>query len=174
MLRWLGFEQAAVLDGGWQAWLRQGLPVRAGRENHPAGAVQVCLRPELAIHTEQVERLRSDPAYRLVDARSVERYRGENEPIDPVAGHIPGAINAPYLENMAPDGTFLSKVELRQKYLSLLGEVPADKVVFYCGSGVTAVHGILAMMAAGLGEARLYPGSWSEWITDDERPIARD
>jgi thiosulfate/3-mercaptopyruvate sulfurtransferase len=172
MLHWLGFDQAAVLDGGWQAWLRLGLPLRSGREANPPGSFQARLRPELAMTTAQVERLRSDPAYRLIDARSAERFRGENEQLDPVAGHIPGAINAPYMENLAPDGTFLSKDVLRQRYLSLLGDVPADKVVFYCGSGVTAVHDILALMAAGLGEGRLYPGSWSEWITHPELPRA--
>jgi thiosulfate/3-mercaptopyruvate sulfurtransferase len=173
MLRWLGFEDAAVLNGGWQAWLRQGLPLRSGSEVNPPGEFQARLRPELAITTEQVERLRSGRAYRLVDARSAERFRGENEQFDPVAGHIPGAINAPYMENLAPDGTFLSKDVLRQRYIALLGDVPADKVVFYCGSGVTAAHDILAMMAAGLGESRLYPGSWSEWITHPELARAR-
>ncbi len=166
MLRWLGFNSAAVLDGGWQAWMRVGLPVRPGSEISPPRPFRLHPRPELVVTADQVERLRLDPAYRLVDARASDRFRGQNEKIDPVAGHIPGAINAPYQENMTPEGTYRPKDELRQKYLSLLGDVPAENVIFYCGSGVSAVHGILAMLVAGLGEARLYAGSWSEWITN--------
>ena len=173
MLRWLGFDSAAVLDGGWQTWRRLGLPVRPGREIHPPRSFQVHLRPELVVTADQVERMRLDPAYQLVDARASDRFRGQNEKIDPVAGHIPGAINAPYQENMTPEGTYRPKDELRQRYLSLLGDVPADKVVYYCGSGVSAVHDILAMMVAGLGEAHLFAGSWSEWITNHDRPVAR-
>jgi thiosulfate/3-mercaptopyruvate sulfurtransferase len=172
MLRWLGFDSAAVLDGGWQAWKHMGLPKRPGGEIRPPGSFQVHLRPELVVTVNQVERLRSDPAYRLVDVRASDRFRGQNEKIDPVAGHIPGAINSPYQENMTLEGAYRPEDELRQKYLILLGDVPAENVIFYCGSGVTAVHSILAMLVAGLGEGRLYPGSWSEWITDRERPIA--
>jgi thiosulfate/3-mercaptopyruvate sulfurtransferase len=174
MLRWLGFQDVAVLDGGWQAWLRQGLPLRQGEETIPSGFFDVRLRPELVFSSAQIEKVRSDPAYRLVDARSAERFHGQNEQIDPIAGHIPGAINIPYKENTATEGIFFTKEELRLRYLSQLGIVPADRVVFYCGSGVTAVQNILAMMEAGLGEARLYPGSWSEWITDPQRPIATE
>ncbi len=172
MLRWLGFDSAAVLDGGWQEWLRRGLPVKEGSESRPSKPFEIHLRPELAVSTAEVEQLRSDPAYRLIDARAADRFRGQNEKFDPVAGHIPGAINAPYLENLTPEGVFRPKDELRGKYLSLVGDVPADHVVFYCGSGVTAVHDILAMLAAGMGEARLYPGSWSEWITHPELTVA--
>jgi thiosulfate/3-mercaptopyruvate sulfurtransferase len=129
-------------------------------------------RPELVVTADQVERMRSDPAYRLVDVRASDRFHGQNEKIDPVAGHIPGAVNIPYTDNMTPEGTYRPKDELLKKYLSLLDDVPAENVIFYCGSGVTAVHGILAMLAAGLGEARLYAGSWSEWITNRERPVA--
>jgi thiosulfate/3-mercaptopyruvate sulfurtransferase len=107
-----------------------------------------------------------------VDARTVDRYRGENEIIDPVAGHIPGAINLPYPENLTPTGVFRSPEELRQMYLDFLGDFPPDQAVFYCGSGVTSSHNILAMVHAGLPEARLYAGSWSEWITDPARPVA--
>ncbi len=117
--------------------------------------------------------MRVNPAYRLVDARSVDRYRGENETIDPVAGHIPGAANAPYKDVLSVTGKLLSGEDLRAYYLKLLGGVEASRAVFYCGSGVTASLHILAMLHAGLGEARLYAGSWSEWITDAQRPIAR-
>jgi len=109
----------------------------------------------------------------LLDARSADRFRGENETIDPVPGHIPGAISAAYAGNLNPDGTFQGKRSLRARYKKMLGEVPTSRVVCYCGSGVTATHDILAMMLAGLGEARLYAGSYSEWITDPGRPVEK-
>jgi thiosulfate/3-mercaptopyruvate sulfurtransferase len=170
----LGHAAVAVLDGGWQAWKRRELPVRQGMETRATQPFHARPRPELVFSTEQVDRIRRDLAYRLIDARTADRFHGKNEKIDPVAGRIPGAFNAPYLENLTPEGTFRSKAELRQKYQSLLGATPIENVVFYCGSGVTAVHDILAVSAAGLGEARLYPGSWSEWITDPRRPVARE
>jgi thiosulfate/3-mercaptopyruvate sulfurtransferase len=174
VLHWLGLDAATVLDGGWQAWKRRELPLRQGVETRAPRPFYARPRSELIFSAEQVERLRRDPAYRLIDARSADRFHGKNEKIDPVAGRIPGALNAPYLENLTPEGTFRSKAELRQKYQALLGEAPLENVVFYCGSGVTAVHDILAVSAAGLGEARLYPGSWSEWITDPRRPVERE
>ena len=119
----------------------------------------------------EVERIRQDPAYRLVDSRAAERYRGDVEPIDRVGGHIPGAVNAPYGENLTSTGVFHPAEELRVRYEALLGDVPPEKAVFYCGSGVTSIHSLLAMMYAGVGEGRLYAGSWSEWITNDEYPI---
>jgi thiosulfate/3-mercaptopyruvate sulfurtransferase len=110
---------------------------------------------------------------RLLDARAADRYRGENETIDPVAGHIPGALSAPYAGNLEPDGRFLAPDALRTRFASLLGAgVAAGEVICYCGSGVTAAHDALAMAHAGLGDVRLYVGSWSEWITDPGRPIA--
>lgn len=119
-----------------------------------------------------VAQIRHDPKWRLGDARAHERYLGRNEMIDPVAGHIPGAISIPYAENLTPEGFFRSADALHEQYMTLLKGAPAEHTVFYCGSGVTAIHNILAMRAAGLGEARLYAGSWSEWITDPARPIA--
>jgi thiosulfate/3-mercaptopyruvate sulfurtransferase len=107
----------------------------------------------------------------VFDARSFERYQGLNETIDPVAGHIPGARSAPYAENLQADGRFKPRQDLRQRYLDLLGAVPAHRAVFYCGSGVTAIHDILAMEYAGLAGARLYAGSWSEWIVNPQRPV---
>jgi thiosulfate/3-mercaptopyruvate sulfurtransferase len=115
--------------------------------------------------------MRWDPAYRVFDARTLERYRGENETIDPVAGHIPGAVSAPYVDNLTKEGIFRPADELQTHYQHLLGEVPARRAIFYCGSGVTSIHNILAMAHAGMGEARLYAGSWSEWITDPGRPV---
>jgi thiosulfate/3-mercaptopyruvate sulfurtransferase len=123
------------------------------------------------VDSEGVQDLFMDSAWRLLDARSPDRFRGKNETIDPVAGHIPGAVSAPYANNLTPEGIFQPVKKLRSTYQSLLGSLPADRAVFYCGSGVTAAHGILAMALAGLGRPRLYPGSWSEWITNPDRPV---
>jgi len=172
MLLWLGHQSAAVLDGGWQAWLSAGMdtsrvPVgRSPRQFTPQP------RADLLVDTAFVELVRQDPGWYLGDARARERYLGQNETIDPVAGHIPGAHSIPYLENLNPEGFFRSPAELRDRYTALLQGIPAERTVFYCGSGVTSIHNILAMQAAGLGEARLYAGSWSEWIAEPTRPIA--
>lgn len=172
MLRWLGYEQVAVLDGGWQEWRRAGYPTRGGEETRPPRAFTPQPRPGLIATSDEVDKLRLDPRYRVLDARTPDRYRGENETIDPVAGRIPGATSVPYGGNLNPDGTFRSAEQLRRRYEHLLGEVPAENSITYCGSGVTSIHNILAMMHAGLGEGKLYVGSWSEWITDPQRPVA--
>ena len=173
MLRWLGHEAAAVLDGGWPAWLKEGRPQTDSQTEITSQSFDLRLNEHLSLDAEDVEKWRIDPDYLLIDARGADRYRGENETIDPVAGHIPGAISAPFAQNLDSDGHFLSRDALRQRFLPLNEEWRADRTVVYCGSGVTAAHHILAMLHAGLGEARLYPGSWSEWITDDRRPLAR-
>jgi thiosulfate/3-mercaptopyruvate sulfurtransferase len=173
LLRWLGHEKVALLDGGWQAWIKKGLPVRGGKEIRKARIFVPHLRDELIVTTEEVDKMREDSYYRLLDARSGDRFRGENETIDPVAGHIPGAISAPYTDNMNLDGTFRADESLADKYKKLVEGVPIDHVLVYCGSGVTATHDILAMMKAGLGEARLYAGSYSEWITSPKRPVEK-
>jgi thiosulfate/3-mercaptopyruvate sulfurtransferase len=173
MLRWLGHDTAVVLDGGWSKWLAEGRPVRSGDEQRERREFIPRLRPELLVDAEEVDARRNDPTWLVVDARASERYRGEVEPIDPVAGHIPGAISLPYAGNLTPEGTFRSVEELRRRYLPVLGDVLPENVAFYCGSGVTAVNDILAMMYAGLGEPKLYPGSWSEWITDPNRPVGK-
>ncbi len=173
LLRWLGHEQVALLDGGWQAWVSSGLPVRGGNETREPRVFIPHPRNELIVSTVEAEKMRKDPKYRVLDARTAERYRGENETIDPVAGHIPGAISAPYPDNLNPDGTFRAEESLAEKYKRLIAGAPIDHVVAYCGSGVTATHDILAMMKAGLGEAKLYAGSYSEWITDPKRPVER-
>ncbi|MCS6844554.1 MAG: sulfurtransferase [Caldilineales bacterium] len=172
MLRWIGHEAAAVLDGGWQAWLAAGLPTRSGAEARPPARLTPRLRPELAVTAAEVDARRGNPAWRVLDARGADRFRGENETIDPVAGHIPGARSAPYADNLTPDGRFRDVESLRLRYQALLGDVAADRAICYCGSGVTAAHNLLAMLHAGLGEGRLYPGSWSEWIADPARPVA--
>ncbi|NJM13751.1 MAG: sulfurtransferase [Synechococcaceae cyanobacterium SM1_2_3] len=171
LLRWLGHEACAVLDGGFAAWRRDGLPVTA-----EAPVIQPRLfdaQPDdrLWLSSEQVQALTPDQA--VLDARGAARFRGEQEPIDPVAGHIPGAINLPTDGNLTADGRFLPTVELRARFDAALAGRPPAQIIHSCGSGVTACHNLLAMEAAGLSGSRLYPGSWSEWIRDPERPIAQ-
>jgi thiosulfate/3-mercaptopyruvate sulfurtransferase len=173
LLHWLDHPAAAVLDGGWQAWQAEGRPIRTGEETRPAQSFTPGLRNELLASAGEVEEISHDRSYRLLDARAHDRYLGQNETIDPVAGHIPGAVSAPYAGNLTPQGKFRPAEELRQRYLQLLGEVSPERAVIYCGSGVTAAHNLLAMAHAGLGLARMYAGSWSEWITNSEHPIER-
>jgi len=172
MLRWLGHDKAAVLDGGWQKWQAEGRLVSNLPTTRSVRSFIPKAHPEKIATVNDVENIRLDPSYLLVDARAAERFRGMNEVIDPVAGHIPGAVSAPYLNNLNEDFTFRSTEILRSSYSTLLGSIPAERVVFYCGSGVTSIHSILAMVHAGFSEPRLYAGSWSEWITDSDRPIA--
>jgi thiosulfate/3-mercaptopyruvate sulfurtransferase len=173
LLRWLGHEAVALLDGGWQEWFKQGLAVRSGNETRKHRIFVPHPRNELIVSTEEIDAMRKNPQYRLLDARSADRFQGENETIDPVAGHIPGAISAPYAWNLNTDSTFRVSENLAARYKRLINGVPIHHVVCYCGSGVTATHDILAMMKAGLGEARLYAGSYSEWITDPNRPVEK-
>lgn len=172
-LHWLGHEAAAVLDGGWQHWLRSGGSSQSGLEARSPRVFKPQPRPELLASLMEVDSMRSDPAYLVLDSRAADRYRGENETIDPVAGHIPGTLNAPFAENAGPDGLFLPGEALRKRFRALLGDIPSQNAVFYCGSGVTAAYNLLALQHAGLGEGKLYAGSWSEWITDLGRPVAK-
>jgi thiosulfate/3-mercaptopyruvate sulfurtransferase len=175
LLRWLGHMAVSVLDGGWQAWLKENYPLRQGKETplprtfipqKAEGQKEAVSAAEIAVRLGQ-------PSLLLFDSRTVERYRGEGESIDPIAGRIPGAISAPYSENLDSEGRFLPPEQLHMRFERLLGGAPAERAIFYCGSGVTATHNLLALAHAGLGEARLYAGSWSEWITDPRRPVAR-
>lgn len=170
MLRWLGHEAVAVLDGGWPAWQAAGLPVSNRLAN--VRPRQFNAKPAAlgTVDAARVEEVRTGNEYVVVDSRAPERYRGEVEPIDPVAGHIPGAINIPFPANLAA-GKFLSPEELKERFVNALGDTSPEKVIFYCGSGVTACHNLLAYAHAGLGDAVLYPGSWSEWITDENREV---
>jgi thiosulfate/3-mercaptopyruvate sulfurtransferase len=172
MLRWLGHDRVAVLDGGWEAWVKAGAPVNAEVPKNKPAVFSASPRP-LAVDVGYVQSHLNDPGMLIVDARSPERYRGETEPIDPVAGHIPGARNRLYKDNLDTSGRFKSAAELRAGFISLLGDRAAEHVVHQCGSGVSACHNILAMEIAGLTGSRLYPGSWSEWCADPARPIAR-
>jgi thiosulfate/3-mercaptopyruvate sulfurtransferase len=171
MLRWLGHEGVAVLDGRFTHWLEAGYATKPGVEVNSPRKFTPRLRPELLVGTSEIMAIRSDPDFRLIDSRSEDRYQGINETIDPVAGHIPGAINAFYGDNLTEDGCFKSKDELRARFDKILEGYPPEHTVFYCGSGVTAAHNLLALHYAGNGEALLYPGSWSEWITDPDRSI---
>lgn len=172
MLRWTGHEKAAVLDGGWRLWLAAGHPVSADIPVRSPRTFTPKPLPHLEASVDEVVAALGNPAVRLLDARGADRFRGENETIDPKAGHIPGAVSAPFMENLAPDGLFLDQETLRTRFHALLGNTQASDTIVYCGSGVTATHNVLAMLHAGLGDARLYAGSWSHWITDPNRPIA--
>jgi thiosulfate/3-mercaptopyruvate sulfurtransferase len=171
MLRWLGHESVAVLDGGYPAWVEAGYPVNNVIPSPVTKTFSPKLQSEMLVTAEDVLRNFGDPGYLLIDSRGPERYRGEIEPIDPVAGHIPGAINYPFASNIDTKGHVQLKQVLRGRFETLFRDVPAERVTFYCGSGVTAAHNVLAVAHAGLGMPRMYAGSWSEWITDPERPI---
>lgn len=172
LARWLGHERVAVLDGGWQAWLAAGGPSSRELPTRPPGAFTARAPRVEAVDAAHVLATRGDPKTLLIDARAPERYAGEQEPIDPVAGHIPGAVNRFWQANLV-DGRFKDPATLRTEYGALLvGRSPRD-VVHQCGSGVTACHNLLAMEIAGLPGSRLYAGSWSEWIADPARPVAR-
>jgi thiosulfate/3-mercaptopyruvate sulfurtransferase len=173
LLNWLGHPAVAVLDGGWQGWSRPGVPTRAGEENRVWRPFIPSIKADLVVESEEVSMAVHDPDVRIIDARGADRYRGENESIDPVAGHIPGAVSAPYLENLDPDGRFISPEALKARFSDLLAGLPGEQAIFYCGSGVTAAQALLAMAHSGLGMGRLYAGSWSEWILDPERPVTR-
>jgi thiosulfate/3-mercaptopyruvate sulfurtransferase len=173
LLNWTGHSAVVVLDGDWRKWQREGRPVRAGISIRSARRFVPHPRSDLLITATEIERQRRSADHKLFDARTADRYRGENETIDPIAGHIPGAISAPYPDNLRPDGTFRSDEELRARFTALLGNTPAHQSAFYCGSGVTAAHNVLALKHAGLGDAKLYAGSWSEWITNPQLPIEK-
>ena len=172
MLRWLGHDAVAVLDGGFVKWTREGRPVSAEAPRvTPVKFVAARVLP--TVNASGIAASLPRHGLLLLDARAAERYRGESEPIDPVAGHIPGALNRPYTRNIHDDGTFRSPRELRSEFDAMLHGRAPDDLVHYCGSGVTACHNLLAMTIAGYPLTRLYPGSWSEWITDRRRPIAK-
>lgn len=173
MLRWVGHERAALLDGGWQAWLAAGKPTKSDDQTRTPRIFVAKQRPGLVVEADSIQDQLAAPAFFLVDSRSPERFRGEQETLDPVAGRIPGAVNSPHTQVIGPDGFFRSKDELNTHFKRLLGGKPASDAVFYCGSGVSATQNLLALAHAGLGQARLYPGSWSEWITDPNRPIEK-
>jgi len=172
MLRWVGHDAVAVLDGGLGAWQQAGHPVSADTRAPQPGRFTGAPRP-LAVDAAFVAAHLDDGTMRLVDARAPDRFHGENETLDPVGGHIPGAVNRFFKDNLAADGRFKSAAALRGEFAALLGETAPAQVVQQCGSGVTACHNLLAMEYAGLAGSRLYAGSWSEWCAAPARPVAR-
>jgi len=187
LLRWMGHRHVAVLNGGLAAWQQASLPVETGlRRREPRTFVSRPVEGSV-VSTAELERAQSNGALgssgsvarsasqsMLVDARAADRFAGENETIDPVAGHIPGALNHPFARNVDPRGRFLPAGELRERWQTTLGAgKDSARVIAMCGSGVTACHNLLALEIAGLPGARLYAGSWSEWIRDSRRPVAR-
>jgi thiosulfate/3-mercaptopyruvate sulfurtransferase len=166
MLRWLGHDDVAVLDGGLRRWLQLGLPTTEEVPRPAPGSFVARPRPELAVDASTVL-----AAARVLDARAPERYRGEVEPIDAVAGHVPGARNHPFSLSLDAQGRFLAPDDLRESLAASLDGVPPRRAIAMCGSGVTACHLLLALEHAGLTGARLYSGSWSEWSSDPARPV---
>ena len=172
MLRWLGHENVAVFDGGYAKWTGEARPVTSAVPQ-PA-PVRFAGKPRpIAVDAENVLSSLGQPGRILVDARAPDRYRGENETLDPVGGHIPGSINRFFRDNLGAGACFKSAAELASAYGALLGDASPDTVVHSCGSGVSACHNLLAMEIAGLTGSRLYPGSWSEWCSDPSRPIEK-
>ena len=172
LLRWMGHDAVAVLDGGFAGWVAEGRPTVTGVELRQAASFVGAPRSEMSATAGDVSALHEHGGWRLLDARAPERYRGEVEPLDRVAGHIPGAANYFYRTNLQPNGMFRERRELRRQLEGALSGVPADHAVCYCGSGVSACHNLLALEHAGLFGAKLYAGSWSEWSSDPARPIA--
>ncbi len=172
LLRWLGHERVALLDGGFAAWKREGRPLDTAVPAPREGAFEPRPRAGATLDRHAVAALRGDPAARVVDARAATRFMGENETIDPVAGHIPGSLNRFWQHNLGYDGRFLAPEELRAEFIELLDGANPSLTVHACGSGVTACHNLFAMELAGLTGSRLYPGSWSEWCADRSLPVA--
>ncbi len=172
LLRWLGHEPVAVLDGGLDAWQANGLPLETATPTWRAARyLPATVRDDWVVTSDDLPQLLESGAL-LLDARSAERFCGLEEPIDPIAGHVPGASNLPFTAGLTADGTMLKLERLRDNLTSVLDDRDITNVIAMCGSGVTACHLLLALSAAGLGDGRLYAGSWSEWIRDGGRPIA--
>ena len=168
LLRWLGHRDVRLLDGGLSAWTSAGLPLERGDTVPAPGDITARPGAMPVLDADAAAAVATDGL--LLDARSAERFRGEVEPVDPVAGHVPAARSAPTTGNVGPDGRFLDPVALRERFAAL-GATDGVPVGAYCGSGVTAAHTVLALEVAGF-PAALYAGSWSEWVTDPARPVA--
>jgi thiosulfate/3-mercaptopyruvate sulfurtransferase len=171
LARWIGLTRVAVLDGGLATWRAAGLPVENSIRERPPRKLDAKVNDAAWVSSEQVDELRRRGGTLIVDARGAERFAGRNETLDPVAGHVPGARNLPFLGNLGVDGKFLPAEALRRRWGVMLGSLPATSVVAMCGSGVTACQNLLALEHAGFPGARLYAGSWSEWIRDTARPV---
>ena len=174
LLAWLGKRDGVfILDGGLKAWHAAGLPLSLDPPGTSPGSFSGTPDNSLLLSTEQLQQRLGQPTLTLLDARAQPRFRGEVEPIDPVAGHIPGAQCAAFSENLGSDGRFLPADQLKQRFAAKLGNRSPTELVAYCGSGVTACHNLFALCLAGYPLARLYAGSWSEWITDPKRGVAK-
>ena len=174
LLRWLGHDAVAVLDGGLRKWTLEGRPLTDSAPNAEPTQFHLELADESWVDTAYVERVVEAGGALILDARTPERFRGEVEPLDKLPGHIPGARNAPFTDNLESDNRFRNPAALRARFEEYLNVVSPDQVVHMCGSGVTACHNILAMEHAGLPGTKLYPGSWSEWIASAERAVVKD
>jgi len=174
MLKWLGHDAVAVLNGGWQAWVAAGGAVESGAAA-PRPASQFAVHAPLLDYVDAatVQARLGRATQTVIDARAPARFRGEVEPLDPVAGHLPGALNRPFNQNIGDDGLFKPAETLRAEFAALLGDRDAATVVHHCGSGVSAIPNVLAMQVAGLGASALFAGSWSEWCSDPQRPVAK-
>lgn len=173
MLRYLGHDAVAVLDGGFAKWTREGRPVHGGVEKRRPARFTPQLRNQMRVTVDETQAHLGDPSVLLIDARSPDRYAGKPDPLDTIYGHIPGARNRYYRDNVTESGTMRAAHELRTDFENVLAGSPATQVVMYCGSGITACHNLLAMEHAGLRGARLFAGSWSEWESDPNRPVER-
>jgi thiosulfate/3-mercaptopyruvate sulfurtransferase len=174
MLKWMGHEAVAVLDGGLQAWQASGGQVNSGEEpSHFQSNFFPAPEQARLVNAQTLMARLNQSDQTVIDARAPARFRGEVEPLDPVAGHIPGALNRPFSENLGPDGKFKPAAQLRAEFEALLAGRDPATVVHQCGSGVSAVPNLIAMEIAGLGRTSLYAGSWSDWCSDPSRPVAR-
>jgi thiosulfate/3-mercaptopyruvate sulfurtransferase len=181
LLRWLGHDRVAVLDGGFKAWVAGGGTLESGEPSAKPGAeparaplgLTPRVQPSAVVSTEQLIEALKGRQNLLVDARAAERFAGAVEPLDSVAGHVPGAVNHPFSANLGADGHFLPPAELERRWQERLAGIPPRNLIAMCGSGVTACHNLLALELASLKGAKLYAGSWSEWIRDPKRPVAR-
>ena len=174
MLKWAGHDAVAVLDGGLQAWQAAGGAVASGEEpTHFQSNFALGAPLRRLVSAAEVLKDLGRPVQTMVDARAPARFRGETEPLDPVAGHIPGALNRPFAQNIGADGLFKSSAQLREEFQALLAGRDPASVVHHCGSGVSAIPNVLGMEIAGLGQSALFAGSWSEWCRDPSRPFAK-
>lgn len=167
MLRWLGHDAVTVLNGGFKAYVEAGGRLESGISTYPPTTFTPHPRPEMVLDAEAVAKRPPDTV--LVDSRAPERYRGEVEPLDPVAGHIPGAINRNWTESLGPDGRFKPAEAQKERFAGTEGK----DLIVYCGSGVSAAANLLALEVAGIKTAKLYAGSWSDWVSDPRRPVAK-
>ena len=172
MLRWLGHNKSALLDGGWEHWTQENRPCSKGKESRQHANFNANPQKSWVVDEKQIDQSLKKKDILLLDVRNGSRFRGENEPIDPIAGHIPGAKNEPFQVNLDQNGLWKKSDTLRDQYLKRFPELEQNKCVSYCGSGVTACHTFFALHEAGFENLSIYPGSWSGWISDPSRPIA--